>query len=185
MRWGIFSVIAGLIALAAPAVAQPIPPGAAFYTLTDLQTIFVQNQQYFVLDTEGTGNTQLNHLHFSRIDTTTGDFTGVLAGPTVPETFSVPAQTVLVTGTITVAPGNDDGFNAIGNFYGITFSWNLAVPPCEDTGASYTGAMTFQGYEGSGKMHAVIAGIENASWGACGEGSATFSPLPFSGQLTK
>jgi len=45
--------------------------------------------------------------------------------------------------------------------------------------------MTFQGYEGSGKIHAAIAGIENASWGACGEGSATFSPLPFSGQLTK
>lgn len=184
MRWTLCAALGVLIALAMPAVAQPIAPGAAFYTLADLQAIFVRNQQYFILDTEGSSNTQLNHLHFSRIDTTTGAFTGLLSGPTVPEGFSVPAQTVPVTGTITVTQGNDDGVQAIGNFYGITFSWNLEEP-CEDTGASYTGAMTFQGYEGSGKMHAVIAGIENANWGACGAGSATFNPLPFSGQLTK
>ena len=184
MRSTFCATLGVLIALAAPATAQPIVPGAAFYTLADLQTILVQNQQYFALDTEGSSSQQLNHLHFSRIDTTTGAFAGSLVGPSVPETFNVPAQIVPVTGTITITPGTDNDFNT-GLFYGITFSWTLIVPPCESTGGSYTGAITFQGYEGSGKMHAVIAGIENAFWGACGVGQATFNPLPFSGQLTK
>jgi hypothetical protein len=174
-----------LIALAPlPAVAQGSVPGAALYTLADVEAIFVGNQQYFVFDTEGTSNAQLNHLHFNQINTTTGDFEGELAGPTLPEGFVVPATVVPVTGTITVTPGTDVNENT-GYFYGITFSWSLTVPPCEGMGGSYTGAISFQGWEGSGKMHAVIAGIENANWGACGIGSAVFNPLPFSGQLTK
>jgi hypothetical protein len=182
MRWTPYAA-ALLITLAAPAPAQPIVSGATFYTLADLQAILVVNQQYFALDTEGSSNAQLNHLHFGRLDTTTGEFEGSLVGPTVPGGFSIPAQIVPVTGTITITPGTDNDF-ATGNFYGITFSWSATLT-CESTGGNYTGAITFQGYEGSGKMHAVIAGIESAFWGACGEGDATFNPLPFSGQLAK
>jgi hypothetical protein len=182
--WGAVALLAALIVFGTPASAQPIAPGAVFYTLTDLQTIFVRNQQYFVFDNEGTSNPQLNHLHIAQLNTTTGAFEGQLVSPTLPETFSVPVQAAVITGTITINPGTDSDI-ATGNFYGISFSWALTVGACEDLGADYTGAITFQGYEGSGKMHAVIAGTENANWGACGVGSAVFNPLPFSGQLTK
>ena len=60
MRSTFCATLGVLIALAAPAAAQPIVPGAAFYTLADLQTILVQNQARLnlILSTAGSKTTK-------------------------------------------------------------------------------------------------------------------------------
>lgn len=167
------------------ASAQSNPP-AYYFTLSDLQNFFVTQQQYFVFDNEGTGDTTINHLHIYSLDTSTGDFTGAIYAPLVPP-YVLPEVAVPVTGTITI---NSDvggyGFSfGVGDFYQIAFNWTYNPNECYAEAASYAGAMSFQGYEGSGKMHAIIAGTVTASYGACLVGGATFGPIPFSGQLVK
>jgi hypothetical protein len=145
-------------------------------------------QQYFVFDSEGSSNPQLNHLHVTQLDTTTGAFAGEIFAPTVPP-FIVPQQILPVTGTITVIPNPLNGGLSfeLADFYQIAFSWNFAEPAlsCQTETATYTGAITFLGYQGSGKMHAAIAGSVLANTGGCAISGLHFGPLPFSGQLTK
>jgi YVTN family beta-propeller protein len=161
------------------------PPAAA---LSTLENLFVVQQQYFVFDSESSSNPQLNHLHITQLNTTTGAFSGNIFAPTVPP-FIVPQQTLPVTGTITVTP---DVLNAgqsfeTADFYQIAFSWSFAEAAlsCQTETASYTGAITFLGYEGSGKMHATIAGTVLANTGGCATSGVHLGPVPFSGQLTK
>ncbi len=166
----------------------PIPASPAGAALSTLASLFVAQQQYFVFDDESSGNSALNHLHITQLNTVTGAFAGEIFAPAVPP-FIVPQQTLPVTGTITVIP---DVLNAgqsfeLANFYQIAFSWSFAAPApsCQTETASYAGAITFLGYEGSGKMHATIAGSVLADTGGCAVSGLHFGPVPFSGQLTK
>jgi hypothetical protein len=153
------------------------------FSLSDLAAIFVQNQQYFILDDEGFGDPSLNHLHFTKIDTTTGDFTGAIWAPVVAP--AIPQMTLPVTGKLTIHPDvGDFGFSAgTGNYYEISFSWQY-TPACEVQQATYTGGITFRGYVG-GKMRATIAGTTDVVRGSCLIGSFPFAPQPFSGILVK
>ncbi|MEI9984648.1 MAG: hypothetical protein WDN69_16450 [Aliidongia sp.] len=54
-----------------------------YFTYGDLEKIFVENQQYIVLDDEGVNGASLNHLHFTTIDVTDGVFTGSLWAPVI------------------------------------------------------------------------------------------------------
>ena len=162
----------------APAAAQT----AAFYSLADLQNIFVEQQQYFVLDNERSANASLNHLHITSLDPTSGYFEGFLWAPVVPPYLELQInQPVLgqITLTATGTP--------LGNFYGISFDWtnfDLPCPAVFQTGF-YTGAITFLGYQGSGKMHALIAGTVAPTYGDCTGEKTVQGPMPFSGTLTK
>lgn len=176
------SCLAAVLLLAA--LLSPNRAEAQYYfSYGDLAAIFVQNQQYFVLDDEGFGNPSFNHLHFAKIDTTTGDFTGALWAPTVVPTM--PQVMVPVSGKLTIHTDvGDYGFSAgTGNYYEIEFSWQYSSP-CALEQASYAGAITFRGYRG-GKMQANIAGTINVTRGACLIASFPFSPQTFSGVLVK
>ncbi|GGF07140.1 hypothetical protein GCM10011611_10750 [Aliidongia dinghuensis] len=168
-----------LAVLAAPGRAE----AQYYFSLSDLEKLFVQDQQYFVLDDEGFGDPSVNHLHFSHIDTTTGNFTGYIWAPQI-----VPAiakKSLPVSGTITINPDSFiGGLFGTGNYYGISFSWDDNSTFCFDQSASYTGAITFRGYRG-GKMQANIAGSIDASWAECQIGPVNFSPIAFSGVLVK
>ena len=164
-----------------------VHPGRAeaqyYFQLSDLEKLFVEDQQYFVLDNEGFGDASLNHLHFAHIDTTTGAFTGYLWAPQVVP--AIPQMTIPVSGTITI---NTDfgghGFSyGVGNFYQIAFSWDYRAN-CFDETASYTGGITFRGYRGS-KMQASISGTVDVQPGACLVGAFEFTPETFSGVLVK
>ncbi|GGF07145.1 hypothetical protein GCM10011611_10760 [Aliidongia dinghuensis] len=162
-------------------------PGRAeaqyYFTLSDLDTLFVKNHLYFALDNEGLGNPSANHLHFVRIDTTTGNFTGYIVMPQVLPSFQ--SMNVPVTGTITInSDVGDHGYSfGTGNNYGITFSWTYTTD-CFEQGASYTGAITFVGYR-DGKMLANIAGTFNSDWVQCVSGGVNLGPEPFSGVLVQ
>lgn len=162
-------------------------PGRAeaqyYYTLSDLETLFVKDHLYFALDNEGLGNPSVNHLHFVRIDTTTGNFTGYIVEPQVLP--SIQPLNVPVTGTITInSDVGDHGYSfGTGNNYGISFSWTYGTF-CYEQGASYTGAITFVAYRG-GKMLANIAGTFTSGWSECVAGGVTLGPQPFSGVLVQ
>ena len=166
----------------------PVPATPAGSALGTLASLFVAQQQYFVFDDESSGNSALNHLHITEVNTVTGAFAGQIFAPTVPP-FIVPHQALPVTGTITVIPDVPNAGQAFetANFYQIDFSWSFAAPApsCQTETASYIGAITFLGYEGSGKMHATIAGSVLANTGGCAVSGLHFGPVPFSGQLTK
>ncbi len=171
--------------------AQSMPGRAAYYfSYADLEKIFVQNQQYFVLDNNGTNNPSLNHLHFTSMDTTNGMFTGTLWAPVVQP--ALPEVTVPIAGKITShSDFGTFGLNSGGYYYSITFFWGW-TNPChgqnaafQDTQeAQYDGAIVFRGYQGA-KMQANIAGVLRSSQANCGGGDEPFSPQPFSGTLTK
>jgi hypothetical protein len=177
--------IVGLaLVCAAPAAAQ----APVSYTLSQLETLFVAQQQYFVLDNEGSVDASLNHFHIYALDTTTGEFSGAIWAPVVAP-YVVPQTTLPVLGMITVeATGT-----ALGNFYGITFNWSYTgavCPPGSGRGnpfevGLYTGAITFLGYQGTGKMHALIAGTVSPGYGECNGDEFVLGPIPFSGLMTK
>jgi hypothetical protein len=158
------------------------------YTLSDLKNLFVVQQQYFILDNEQSVDVSLNHLHITALDTTTGEFSGAIWAPVI-EPFVVPQINLPVLGTITIyATGT-----ALGSFYGIAFNWSYIGSQCP-TGSRlgnpfedgmYTGAITFLGYQGSGKMHALIAGTASPGYGECTGDEFVLGPIPFSGLLTK
>ena len=162
-------------------------PGRAeaqyYFQLSDLETLFVHNQQFFELDDEGFGNPSLNHLHFASIDTTTGAFTGYIWAPQVVP--AIPQMTMPVSGTNTIHP--DIGSFGIpahtGNYYEISFGWSYSQP-CFFQSASYEGAITFHGYIG-GKMQGNIAGSINVHTNACEVADFPYNPQPFSGILVK
>jgi hypothetical protein len=161
-------------------------PGRAeaqyYFTLNDLETLFVKDHLYFALDNEGLGDPARNHLHFVRIDTTTGDFTGYIVEPQVLP--SLPPVNVAVTGTFTINSDTFQGFSfGTGNNYGISFSWTYSTY-CAQQGASYTGAITFVGYR-DGKMLANTAGTFYSYWEECTAGGITLGPQPFSGVLVQ
>ncbi|HEV2673511.1 MAG TPA: hypothetical protein VGV37_03150 [Aliidongia sp.] len=166
-------------------LTQPVSAQVAGYhfTYADLQKIFVQNNQYFVLDDEGFIDPTLNHLHFTSIDTTTGAFTGSLWAPTLLP--PIPQQTVPVSGTITIYSDISDlGLSAgFGNSYAISFSWTLNGI-CQGQQAFYDGAIVFRGYQGA-KMRGNLAGTITSYYSACGIGILPYSPQPVSGILTK
>lgn len=179
-RLAVAAAAAVLMALAQPAAAQ----GVSFLTLDDLKTLFVTQQQYFILDAEASQNPALNHLHITQLDTTTGNFQGEIWAPQVPPYGSVPQTTFPVTGTLSVAVAPNGPSGGYGNFYQISFSWTYAVQ-CENEVASYTGSIQFLGYQNSGKMHGVIGGSETTQYGGCLVGGFDLGPVPFSGVLTK
>ncbi len=116
---------------------------------------------------------------------TTGNCSGEIWAPQVPPYGPVPQVTLPVTGNISVALAQFGPSYGYGNFYQISFSWNYAPNECEDETATYTGSIQFLGYQGSGKMHGVIAGTVTANYGTCELGGFSMGPLPFSGILTK
>jgi len=157
-------------------------------TLADFATLFVTDQQYFMLDDEQTGNAALNHLHITTLDQATGNFTGSIWAPTLLPGL-VPAVTLSVTGKISIG----QNLARVGNFYSISFTWTYQgsacqpgapVPAAAET-ATYTGGITFLGYQGSGQMHATIGGTIAGNYADCALGNIALGPLPFSGQLTK
>jgi len=166
--------------LTSPASAQTT---GYYFTYADLQKIFVENQQYFVLNDEGFNNPALNHLHFTAIDTNTGAFTGTLWAPVLQP--NEPQTVVPVTGSLTI----HDGVSSLGlssdngNYYEIAFSWILNGT-CQGTEASYHGAISFRGYQGA-KMTGLVGGTVTSTYSACGIGILPYSPQPFSGILTK
>ncbi|MEI9983948.1 MAG: hypothetical protein WDN69_12505 [Aliidongia sp.] len=172
---------AAMIAFANPAAAQ----SASFLALSDLKTLFVTQQQYFILDTEQSMNASLNHFHITQLDTTTGNFTGTIWAPIVPPYGSIPQLTLPVTGTIALDAAQFGPSYSYGNFYGITFTWQYTPNECETEIATYTGAISFLGYQGSGKMHAAIGGTVATEYGGCLVGGFDLGPVPFSGVLTK
>ena len=173
---------AAMIALAQPAAAQQ---GVSFMTLSDLKTLFVTQQQYFIFDTEASQNQSLNHMHITQLDTTTGNFQGAIWAPQVPPYGSVPQIALPVTGTLAVAVAQFGPSYSYGNFYQISFSWNYRPNECQDETATYTGSIQFLGYQGSGKMHGVIGGSVITDYGGCLVGDFELGPVPFSGVLTK
>ncbi|MEI9982055.1 MAG: hypothetical protein WDN69_01850 [Aliidongia sp.] len=180
------SLISGVVLATLPAPAAAQAPVS--YTLNDLKNLFVVQQQYFILDNEQSVAASLNHLHITALDTTTGEFSGLIWAPVI-EPFVVPQINLPVLGTITI----DATGTALGSFYGITFNWSYIGSPClagsrlanpfED--GMYTGAITFLGYQGSGKMHALIAGTASPGYGECTGDEFVLGPIPFSGLLTK
>lgn len=154
-----------------------------YFTYADLEKIFVQNQQYFVLDDGGVNDASINHLHFTTIDATDGVFTGSLWAPAVQP--AVPAVSVPVTGKFTIH--SDIGSFGIpsgqGYYYEIAFTWARG-DACEGQEASYKGAITFRGYQGA-QMRANVAGMIHSTESPCGGGDMPYSPQPFSGKLTK
>jgi probable HAF family extracellular repeat protein len=157
-------------------------------TLSDLKTLFVTQQQYFDIDDEQSVNASLNHLHITALDPVSGNFQGSIWAPVLPPA-AVPQVTLPVTGRITLSPTG----TALGSFYGITFTWSYSGAACKagstltavSETASYTGAITFLGYQGSGKMHATIAGTVAPVYGDCALGKIALNPIPFSGQMVK
>ncbi|MEI9984650.1 MAG: hypothetical protein WDN69_16460 [Aliidongia sp.] len=111
-----------LATLSTPAGAQVVPYNLSYPML---EQIFVQNQQYFVIDDEGFNDPSLNHLHFTTLDTTTGAFTGTLWPPVLLP--AVPQQTVPVSGTFTIHPGVSALGDAtdLGDHLEIAFSWTI------------------------------------------------------------
>jgi len=182
MRIAVASSAMLVALLAQPAAAQQ---GVSFMTLSDLATLFVTNEQYFILDTEGSQAASLNHLHITHIDTTSGNFQGVIWAPQVPPYGSVPQVTLPVTGTLAVTQAQFGPSYGYGNFYQISFSWTYTPNECEDETATYTGTIQFLGYQGSGKMHGVIGGSVATGYGGCLVGGFELGPVPFSGVLTK
>jgi hypothetical protein len=173
------------------AVLAGLPQGQAraqvapyYFTLSDLRTIFVANQQYFDLNNEGFEDPSVNHLHFTTIDTTTGAFTGSIWAPTVDPGLS--PQLVPVTGTITIHPGTTNlGISTGGgNHYEIEFSYEVSNI-CTFHDATYHGAFAFLGYQGSALMHGNIAGTIQSVLSGCGIGAIPSTPQPFSGLLVK
>ena len=179
--WAVAAILVALNAFATPASAQ----SAYYLALSDLKMLFVTQQQYFILDTEQSLDASLNHLHITQLDTTTGAFTGEIWAPIVPPYGSIPQLTLPVTGTITVDAAVFGPSYGYGNFYQIAFSWQYTPNECETEIASYAGAITFLGYQGSGKMHAAIGGTVATEYGGCLVGGFNLGPVPFSGQLTK
>ena len=169
-----------LAILSGPVGAQVAP---YYFSYADLEKIFVQNQQYFVLDDEGFNDPSLNHLHFTSMDTTTGAFTGTLWAPVLLP--AVPQQVVPVAGTLTIHPGVSSlGISTDqGDHFEIAFSWTLNGI-CQGQQASYRGAIAFLGYQGA-KMRANVAGVITSIWSGCGIGILPYSPQPFSGSLVK
>ncbi|HEV2673510.1 MAG TPA: hypothetical protein VGV37_03145 [Aliidongia sp.] len=165
-----------------PASARADTTGYTF-TYADLQKIFVQNQQYFVLDDDGANDASLNHLHFTSVDATDGVFTGALWAPVVVP--AVAPVTVPVFGKLTIH--TDLGIFGLssdhGYYYEITFFWAHG-DACEGQQASYKGAITFRGYQG-GVMRGNVAGVIRSTLGTCGGGDLPSSPQPFAGKLTK
>ncbi|MEI9982056.1 MAG: hypothetical protein WDN69_01855 [Aliidongia sp.] len=157
-------------------------------TLGDLENLFVTQQQYFDIDDEQSVAASLNHLHITALDPVSGTFQGSIWAPVVPPS-AVPQVTLPVTGTITIAPTG----TALGSFYGISFTWSYSGAACKagstltavSETARYTGAITFLGYQGSGKMHATIAGTVAPEYGDCALGKIALNPIPFSGQMVK
>src|SRR6202012_3153816 len=94
-----------------------------------------------------------------------------------------------VRGTIKAVPATVNMNVSFGpsEYYPITFTWDFdeAAFGCQTENASYTGAISLLGYQGSGKMHGVIAGTVTANYGTCELGAFSMGPLPFSGVLTK
>ena len=169
-----------LAVLAGPAQAQVVP---YYFSLADLEKIFVENKQYFVLDDEGFDDASFNHLHFTTIDTTTGAFTGAIWAP---ELLPAAAQQVIpVTGMLTIHQGSSyiGPLSPSGNHYEIEFSWTISSI-CSTNTASYHGAIAFLGYQGA-KMRGTIAGKITSNYSACGISTLPYSPQPFSGVLTK
>jgi len=161
-----------LTTLAMPVRAQSFETSL---TLNDLETLFVTEQQYFVLDNEQSSpSSSYNHLHITQLDTTTGTFQGAIYVPLVP-TYDVPQTVVPVTGKITLTQEGPSKVSPFGYYYTISFSWQYSPIACEFQTASYSGAIMFLGYDGSGKMHGTI----------CTLGAFTLGPVPFSGELVK
>jgi len=177
------SCLAVLLLLALWSSPAPADTTGYSFTYADLQTIFVQNQQYFVLDDNGLGDASLNHLHFTSIDPTDGVFTGTLWAPQVLPALA--QVTVPVAGKLTIHTDiNVGGFSSgQGYYYEIEFFWAHA-DACEGQQASYKGAITFRGYQGA-VMQANVAGTIHSSESACGGGDLPYSPQPFSGTLVK
>ena len=177
------SCLAALLFLALTSGSAKADFAGYYFTYADLQQIFVQSQQYFVLDNDGTVDPSLNHLHFTNIDVTDGMFTGTLWAPVVQP--DVPQVTVPVAGKLTIH--TDVGPFGIpsgqGLYYEIAFFWAHAND-CDSQYMSYDGAIRFRGYVG-GKMQANIAGTIRSTVPDCGYVDYPFSPQPFSGKLTK
>lgn len=173
---------AAMMTLVQPAAAQQ---GVSFMTLSDLKTLFVTQQQYFIFDAEASQNASLNHLHITQLDTTTGNFSGQIWAPQVPPYGTVPQVALPVTGTIAVAVAQFGPSYSYGNFYQISFSWTYAPNECEFETATYTGSIQFLGYQSSGKMHGIIGGSVATGYSGCLVGGFDLGPVPFSGVLTK